>query len=61
LEVSSTVPGRTTTDAVPMREPRQSVMKLCLSCSSVISPLSPTMARNASITAGVTGVVGIGG
>src|SRR5471032_758000 len=59
LDVSSTVAGRTTTAAVPMVEPRQSVTNGCLPWSSRIRPLSPTMARSPSRTVGVTAAVGM--
>ena len=61
FETSSVFAGRTTTAAVPTVEPRQSVTNGCLPCSSRIRPLSPTMARRPSSTAGVTGTVGIVG
>ena len=60
-DTSSVLAGRTTTAAVPLFVPRQSVTKGCLPCSSRIRPLSPTMARSASRTVGVTGTVGMTG
>src|ERR1700744_1900499 len=60
-ETSSTLPGRTTTAAVPLRVRRQSVTNGCLSASPSIRPLSPTMPRSAASTAGVTGAVGMSG
>src|SRR5690348_3465070 len=61
FETSSVVAGRTTAAACPASEPRQSVTKGCLSRSSRIRPLSPTISRKASRMAGVTGAVGMEG
>src|SRR5215213_1670498 len=59
FETSSVFAGRTTTAAVPTSMPRQSRTNGSLPWSSRISPLSPTMARRPSSTAGVTGTVGM--